>query len=166
MIFRLGSARAVNRRYISDCVPLKLRMQASAGFVSASALGMACGPALACLLQKNFMIYKFTMNQDTLPGWVMALAWLVYLLWLWICFKEPAHENQGNLVLYHADTGMSARPLVSFSYMEVTYLLFFPPPDDRRRGSGDLKVIYISFPICFLPLALVVILKIIMFFEI
>ncbi|XP_014617913.1 SPX domain-containing membrane protein At4g22990 isoform X4 [Glycine max] len=101
----LGSARAVNRRYISDCVPLKLRMQASAGFVSASALGMACGPALACLLQKNFMIYKFTMNQDTLPGWVMALAWLVYLLWLWICFKEPAHENQGNLVLYEADTG-------------------------------------------------------------
>ncbi|KAL3645374.1 hypothetical protein CASFOL_010554 [Castilleja foliolosa] len=43
----LGSARAVNRRYISDCVPLKIRMQASAGFVSASALGMACGPALA-----------------------------------------------------------------------------------------------------------------------
>ncbi|KAG0486131.1 hypothetical protein HPP92_008226 [Vanilla planifolia] len=37
----MGSARAVNRRYISDCVPLKIRMQASAGFVSASALGMA-----------------------------------------------------------------------------------------------------------------------------
>uniref|UniRef100_A0A0D9VJH5 SPX domain-containing protein n=1 Tax=Leersia perrieri TaxID=77586 RepID=A0A0D9VJH5_9ORYZ len=43
----LGSARAVNRRYISDCVPLKTRLKASAGFVSASALGMACGPALA-----------------------------------------------------------------------------------------------------------------------
>ncbi|VAI59476.1 unnamed protein product [Triticum turgidum subsp. durum] len=43
----LGSARAVNRRYISDCVPLKIRLKASAGFVSASALGMACGPALA-----------------------------------------------------------------------------------------------------------------------
>ncbi|XP_020218481.1 SPX domain-containing membrane protein At4g22990 [Cajanus cajan] len=101
----LGSARAVNRRYISDCVPLKLRMQASAGFVSASALGMACGPALACLLQKNFRIYKFTINQDTLPGWLMALAWLVYLLWLWICFKEPARENQANHVSYQADTG-------------------------------------------------------------
>nr|CAB3450680.1 unnamed protein product [Digitaria exilis] len=45
--YNLGSARAVNRRYISDCVPLKTRLQASAGFVSASALGMACGPALA-----------------------------------------------------------------------------------------------------------------------
>ncbi|KAF3676986.1 SPX domain-containing membrane protein [Capsicum annuum] len=59
----LGSARAVNRRYISDCVPLRIRMQASAGFVSASALGMACG-----LLQTNFMVYKLTFNQDTLPG--------------------------------------------------------------------------------------------------
>ncbi|KAI4343277.1 hypothetical protein MLD38_027804 [Melastoma candidum] len=50
----LGSARAVNRRYISDCVPLKIRMQASAGFVSASALGMACGPALAVWLCISF----------------------------------------------------------------------------------------------------------------
>lgn len=87
----LGSARAVNRRYISDCVPLKIRMQASAGFVSASALGMACGPALAGILQINFKIHKVTFNQNTLPGWVMAIAWLVYLVWLWITFKEPSH---------------------------------------------------------------------------
>ncbi|XXG43204.1 hypothetical protein AAC387_Pa01g3295 [Persea americana] len=92
----LGSARAVNRRYISDCVPLKLRMQASAGFVSASALGMACGPALAGLLQMNFKIYKITINEDTLPGWVMALAWLLYLIWLWISFKEPDHDIEEN----------------------------------------------------------------------
>ncbi|KAL3322067.1 hypothetical protein AABB24_039608 [Solanum stoloniferum] len=89
----LGSARAVNRRYISDCVPLRIRMQASAGFVSASALGMACGPALAGLLQTNFKIYKLTFNQDTLPGWVMAFAWLIYLIWLWISFREPAQEK-------------------------------------------------------------------------
>lgn len=88
-----GSARAVNRRYISDCVPLKIRMQASAGFVSASALGMACGPALAGLLQTKFKIYKITFNQNTLPGWVMSIAWLVYLLWLWISFKEPARVD-------------------------------------------------------------------------
>ncbi|PSR91524.1 SPX domain-containing membrane protein [Actinidia chinensis var. chinensis] len=87
-----GSARAVNRRYISDCVPLKIRMQASAGFVSASALGMACGPALAGLLQINFKIYGITFNQNTLPGWVMGVAWLIYLVWLWISFKEPSRE--------------------------------------------------------------------------
>ncbi|KAK9045991.1 hypothetical protein V6N11_051894 [Hibiscus sabdariffa] len=89
-----GSARAVNRRYISDCVPLKIRMQASAGFVSASALGMACGPALAGILQTNFKIYKFTFNQNTLPGWVMAVAWLVYLIWCWISFKEPSRDTE------------------------------------------------------------------------
>ncbi|KAL0373174.1 UNVERIFIED_CONTAM: SPX domain-containing membrane protein [Sesamum calycinum] len=101
-----GSARAVNRRYISDCVPLKIRMQASAGFVSASALGMACGPALAGLLQTKFKIYNITFNQVTLPGWVMAIAWLIYLIWLWISFREPAHETEnlkktlGNLTSY------------------------------------------------------------------
>lgn len=89
-----GSARAVNRRYISDCVPLKFRLQASAGFVSASALGMACGPAIAGLLQTNFKLYSLTINQITLPGWVMALAWLIYLIWLWISFQEPSHDNE------------------------------------------------------------------------
>ncbi|XP_010255559.1 PREDICTED: SPX domain-containing membrane protein At4g22990 [Nelumbo nucifera] len=100
----LGSARAVNRRYISDCVPVKIRMQASAGFVSASALGMACGPALAGLLQTRFKIYKITFNEDTLPGWVMALAWLFYLLWLWISFKEPSHESHENNVAQQVST--------------------------------------------------------------
>ncbi|KAM0929872.1 hypothetical protein ACQ4PT_001328 [Festuca glaucescens] len=86
----MGSARAVNRRYISDCVPPRIRMQASAAFVSASALGMACGPAMAGLLQVNFKLYAFTINSETLPGWVMAFGWLVYLIWLWISFQEPA----------------------------------------------------------------------------
>lgn len=92
----MGSARAVNRRYISDCVPLKIRMQASAGFVSASAVGMACGPALAGLLQTKFKIYKLTFNQNTLPGWVMAVAWLIYLIWLCNSFREPSRENEEN----------------------------------------------------------------------
>ncbi|EAY99506.1 sPX domain-containing membrane protein Os06g0129400 isoform X1 [Oryza sativa Japonica Group] len=92
----MGSARAVNRRYISDCVPARIRMQASAGFVSASALGMACGPALAGLLQWKFKIYMVTFNQSTLPGWVMAVAWLLYLVWLWISFKEPNRATEVN----------------------------------------------------------------------
>ncbi|XP_010523060.1 PREDICTED: SPX domain-containing membrane protein At4g22990-like [Tarenaya hassleriana] len=94
----LGSARAISRRYISDCVPLKFRMKASAAFVSASALGMACGPALACLFQTNFKIFNLTFNEDTLPGWFMALAWLFYLLWLWMSFKEPVREIKEGVV--------------------------------------------------------------------
>nr|XP_043621190.1 SPX domain-containing membrane protein At4g22990-like [Erigeron canadensis] len=96
----LGSARAVNRRYISDCVPPKLRMKASAGFVSASALGMACGPALACLFQTQFKIFQLTFNQDTLPGWFMAFAWFIYLVWLWVFFREPA-LNKEEIVVQH-----------------------------------------------------------------
>ncbi|XP_027357721.1 SPX domain-containing membrane protein At4g22990-like isoform X2 [Abrus precatorius] len=103
-----GSARAVNRRYISDCVPLKIRMQASAGFVSASALGMACGPALAGILQTKFKIYKLTFNQNTLPGWVMAVAWLIYLIWLWITFKEPSHEVEENHAPHQSNDANSA----------------------------------------------------------
>ncbi|KAB2626671.1 SPX domain-containing membrane protein [Pyrus ussuriensis x Pyrus communis] len=116
-----GSARAVNRRYISDCVPQKLRMQASAGFVSAGALGMACGPALACLFQRNFKIYKLTFNEDTLPGWVMALAWLIYLLWLSISFKEPSRapevpreSNSGKYVNISVENG-STQPFLTNS---------------------------------------------------
>ncbi|XVE73948.1 hypothetical protein DITRI_Ditri11bG0159300 [Diplodiscus trichospermus] len=101
----LGSARAVNRRYITDCVPHKLRMRASAGFVSASALGMACGPALACLFQTDFKIYKLTFNQETLPGWVMALFWLVYLMWLWISFREPPQEIKENIMPQEVHAG-------------------------------------------------------------
>ncbi|KAK9076469.1 hypothetical protein SSX86_004803 [Deinandra increscens subsp. villosa] len=100
----LGSARAVNRRYISDCVPQKLRMKASAGFVSASALGMACGPALACLFQRQFKIFWFTFNQDTLPGWFMAFAWFVYLLWLWLSFREPPLEKE-DIVQHETSAG-------------------------------------------------------------
>lgn len=80
-------------------------MQASAGFVSASALGMACGPALAGLLQTKFKIYKLTFNQDTLPGWVMTAAWLIYLLWLWISFKEPSREIEENHIPHQSNTG-------------------------------------------------------------
>nr|XP_029123063.1 SPX domain-containing membrane protein OsI_17046 isoform X3 [Elaeis guineensis] len=101
----LGSARAVNRRYISDCVPLKIRLQASAGFVSASALGMACGPAIAGLLQTNFKLYLLTFNQNTLPGWVMAVAWIMYLFWLCISFKEPMHDTEEGHTALDADAG-------------------------------------------------------------
>ena len=42
-----GSARAVNRRYIAMYVARKDRTNASALFVSLSAVGMALGPLLA-----------------------------------------------------------------------------------------------------------------------
>ncbi|CAL2241475.1 unnamed protein product [Prunus armeniaca] len=130
----LGSARAVNRRYISDCVPLKLRMQASAGFVSAGALGMACGPALASLLQTNFKIYKLTFNEDTLPGWIMALAWLIYLLWLSISFKEPSRVTTENIVPRESNSGK----IVNISVENgPTQPLLSNSKAKQKDGDGD-----------------------------
>ncbi|KAA3480292.1 SPX domain-containing membrane protein [Gossypium australe] len=73
-------------------------MRASAGFISASALGMACGLALAFLFQINFKIYKLIFNQETLPDWIMAISWLVYLLWLSILFREPPQEIKRDII--------------------------------------------------------------------
>ncbi|CAN1332400.1 SPX domain-containing membrane protein At4g22990 [Linum perenne] len=109
----LGSARAVNRRYISDCVPLKFRMQASVGFVSASALGMASGPALACLFQTNFKICNLTFNEATLPGWFMAFLWLLYLSWLWFSFREPPTPVTNVRVVQQVNAVSMAGPLWS-----------------------------------------------------
>ncbi|KAG0605422.1 hypothetical protein M758_9G057600 [Ceratodon purpureus] len=87
----LGGARAINRRYISDHVPVKQLTSASAAFVSASALGMAVGPALAGALSKfDFKIYGAPVNFVTAPGWLMCVAWCVYLILIILFFKEPA----------------------------------------------------------------------------
>jgi MFS family permease len=95
-------------------------MQASAGFVSASALGMACGPALAGLLQTKFKIWKLTFNQETLPGWVMAVAWLMYLIWLLISFKEPSREFEENQIPQESNAGML---IYTFWLISCTYLI-------------------------------------------
>jgi hypothetical protein len=64
---------------------------------------MACGPALAGFLQMKFKIYSLTFNQSTLPGWVMSLAWLVYLLWL--TFKEPEHLTKTTIKPQSSESG-------------------------------------------------------------
>ncbi|OMP09630.1 hypothetical protein COLO4_05281 [Corchorus olitorius] len=133
----LGSARAVNRRYISDCVPLKIRMQASAGFVSASALGMACGPALAGILQTNFKIYKLTFNQDTLPGWVMAAAWLLYLVWLWISFKEPARDIEENPSPHASNSAPAENDALEKGLKQPLLLTSDDNQEDDEEGDGS-----------------------------
>lgn len=91
MLNGFGGARAINRRYIADNYSREERTQASALFVTASALGMAGGPALAAAL--HFLPdYKFAgiaVTTETSPGWVMFVLWSVYLVALLIWFEEP-----------------------------------------------------------------------------
>lgn len=133
----LGSARAVNRRYISDCVPLKIRMQASAGFVSTSALGMACGPALAGLLQTNFKIYKLTFNQETLPGWVMLIAWFVYLAWLWISFRDPAHESEEKDISKGLNSDQKKEDALEEGHLVQPFLLGSPEENQEDEEESE-----------------------------
>lgn len=89
-----GGARAINRRYIADNYSREERTQASAMFVTASALGMAAGPAMAAALHyvPDFYMGGVLVTTETAPGWVMFIFWLAYLLATIVSFEEPDRE--------------------------------------------------------------------------
>jgi hypothetical protein len=86
---------------------------------------MACGPALAGFLQMKFKIYSLTFNQSTLPGWVMSLAWLVYLLWL--TFKEPEHLTKTTIKPQPSESGEFSKFNIAkmFCLEEQTTIMIF-----------------------------------------
>jgi hypothetical protein len=77
-----GAPRIINRRYVADATPFKLRTMSSAAFALTTALGAASGPGIAILLD---MIPEFqfsipfvsdreqTFNGMTGPGFLMAI---------------------------------------------------------------------------------------------
>ncbi|ETN15168.1 hypothetical protein PPTG_07346 [Phytophthora nicotianae INRA-310] len=91
MLNGFGGARAINRRYIADNYSREERTQASALFVTASALGMAAGPALAAALHylPDYNFAGIDITTETSPGWVMFVMWTVYLIALVFWFEEP-----------------------------------------------------------------------------
>ena len=113
-----GSARSINRRYIADTFPPRERTVASAHFVTAGALGMAAGPALASVLHIGSHKINTTNDDgvDTMtvidaplsspsfnvwwtpensPGWFMFIVWATFWILLWFYFEDPPkHGNQ------------------------------------------------------------------------
>eukprot|EP00977_Amphora_coffeiformis_P009043 scaffold2046_cov171-Amphora_coffeaeformis.AAC.10 len=90
-----GSARSINRRYIADTFSRNERTAASAAFVTAGALGMAAGPAVASLLnltvsQQSDNLYWQAENS---PGWFMFGAWSIYLVCLVYAFTDPPKRH-------------------------------------------------------------------------
>jgi predicted MFS family arabinose efflux permease len=83
-----GSARSINRRYIADAFPREERTAASATFVTAGALGMAAGPAIAAILDLS-PSDGIWWSPENAPGWSMAVAWCVYLVVLVLNFQDP-----------------------------------------------------------------------------
>jgi MFS family permease len=89
-----GSARSINRRFIADTFSRSDRTAASAAFVTAGALGMATGPAIAALLGRvNFSEGNLLFTVETCPGWVMMGMWSVYAVCATLFFEEPDRSH-------------------------------------------------------------------------
>lgn len=90
-----GTAEAVNRRYIADVIPPNERTGASVAFVTASALGMSAGPALAAVLFPiHFQVGRFPIINSTAPAWLMVILWSIFVVIMAVCFREPAHRHK------------------------------------------------------------------------
>ncbi|OWZ12753.1 Major Facilitator Superfamily (MFS) transporter [Phytophthora megakarya] len=102
MLNGFGGARAINRRYIADNYSREERTQASALFVTASALGMAAGPALAAGLHylPDYNIAGIDITTETSPGWVMFALWSIYLIGLLVLFEEPDRMERERFLDY------------------------------------------------------------------
>mmetsp|Transcript_11798 Transcript_11798/g.24043 ORF Transcript_11798/g.24043 Transcript_11798/m.24043 type:complete len:293 (-) Transcript_11798:732-1610(-) len=112
----LGGARAVNRRYIADNVPLRDRTRVSSEFVTASAVGMAAGPGLSSLLSliPNWSVGAVNFNHMTSPGWLSFFLWALYLIILVIHFKEPPRVKDDHPEpLKHSQGDEESQPLLS-----------------------------------------------------
>lgn len=92
-----GGARAINRRYIADAFSRNERTAASASFVTAGALGMAVGPALAVAADIVTPIQDPTEDHwwtvETAPGWMMTVLWVSFLILAFVFFEEPPRRE-------------------------------------------------------------------------
>lgn len=112
----LGGARAVNRRYIADSIRVEHRTRASAAFVAAGALGMACGPFLASIFSGfDMLIFGLTFNEMTAPAFFMAVVWVVFGFMVLVFFREPSNAILSKI------------------------------PEDRERSESGISTVYDDF---------------------
>ena len=88
-----GSARSINRRYIADSFSRDERTAASAAFVTAGALGMAAGPAIAAILEVVTSDDSVYWSAENAPGWTMCVFWSIYLVVLILKFENPPRHD-------------------------------------------------------------------------
>lgn len=130
----LGGPRGITRRYIADHVSLADRTEASSYFVTAGAMGLACGPLMSSLVSASKYSFVTQWNDTvivqyelvTAPGWIMFLLFAVTLLAVLLGFKDPTIAKQkitnrvGGEKRRH--TGKS-----SLSYLLAPFFYFFSP---------------------------------------
>jgi hypothetical protein len=121
-----GSARSINRRYICDTFPRSERTAASAAFVTASAMGMAAGPAIASILHYittepngNERVETLYWQSENAPGWFMVFLWSVFLICLIVYFEDPPKKKyetalkKAKSIVELSDSTTEQKPLLS-----------------------------------------------------
>ena len=122
-----GSARSINRRYIADVFSKADRTSASADFVTYAAFGMAAGPAAAFgLAHLDFDDSNLLWTDVNAPGWIMVVAWGVFLVVLVAFFVEPDRSH-----LYANPAAEEPSPSSSPEKMEFTVT--------KTNSNGSLK---------------------------
>jgi Major Facilitator Superfamily/SPX domain len=129
-----GSARSINRRYIADTFSRAERTAESAAFVTAGAMGMAAGPAIAALLGvwfRHFPPNNLIWTVETAPGWVMLILWLVYFVTTLLYFEEPDRSHlfsskytwiQSKVDSPQNDETQETKPLLSSSNKDTEHV--------------------------------------------
>ena len=114
LIVGFGGPRVITRRFIADHVPAERRLLASSQFVTAGALGLACGPLISSLvsLSGQHFTLKTTIfgtnppsvwllyTAETAPGWIMAVLWAFALVLVVAYFQEPDQRVRTHFVLF------------------------------------------------------------------
>lgn len=146
-----GGARAINRRYIADNYSREERTQASALFVTASALGMAAGPAMAATLDyiPDFSMLGIMVTTETAPGWVMFVLWVFYLLLTIAYFEEPDHADPTSLTMSMVKTGATIESGLPSSrvYNESSALLAASDRRSTMKTTPPLSTLWHNVPV-------------------
>jgi MFS family permease len=139
-----GGARAINRRYIADAFSRNERTAASAAFVTAGALGLAAGPALAVIAD------QLTPNQiteggdwwtvETAPGWIMVVLWSTFLVTAFLHFEEP--EPRGGSKIDTPVLVLEEQPLITNENVEQIIAEKLSPPLYKNAAVMTSLVIY------------------------
>ncbi|KAL7546013.1 hypothetical protein ACHAWF_009359 [Thalassiosira exigua] len=89
-----GSARSINRRFIADAFSKRERTAAASAFVTAGALGMAFGPAMAAIFSHlTFPADGLVWQLETAPAWAMLFLWSVFFIASIVFFEDPDRSH-------------------------------------------------------------------------
>ena len=143
----LGGPRGITRRYIADHVSLADRTEASSYFVTAGAMGLACGPLMSSLV--SACRYSFVTRYNdviiiqyelvTAPGWIMFLFFAGTLLAVIFGFHDPEIKKQKTTqrgVAVKKNVPEKKNPISDF--FTYVFSMLYPGPKTSNSSSINL----------------------------